>query len=97
MWHITHTVIVISASSTYVGYWIVPPEKPVGAVALQIWGDDENMRPRKKALIKFDNNVAHSCYQDGFQVEQPQDANQVLGPPGTAWIEFVSHFRFIFL
>jgi len=67
-----------AASSTFVGFWVLPPAKPVGEQGEAIWANVTDMLPRKRDFVLFDNNVAHSCYRDGFQAELGQDQNQVL-------------------
>ncbi|PRP88454.1 hypothetical protein PROFUN_03171 [Planoprotostelium fungivorum] len=69
--HIQNIFINNAASSAHVGYWYIPPASPLGTSG-KIW---PNMLPGRASFIQpFDNNVAHSCYKDGLQVEDGQDS-----------------------
>jgi len=75
--HPTNTFINNAASSTYVAYWYAFPDMPLN-IGVTLWGNDSSMTPTNKPIIKFDNNVAHSCYRDGFQSELHQNPAGVM-------------------
>ncbi|PRP73209.1 hypothetical protein PROFUN_03523 [Planoprotostelium fungivorum] len=85
MFWITHpqnSFINNAASSTFVGFWVIPPDSPLGTSG-KIW---PNMKPRLGVLMgPFDNNVAHSCYWDGFQAQDGQDDQGVLHGLSVGW------------
>ncbi|PRP73194.1 hypothetical protein PROFUN_03508 [Planoprotostelium fungivorum] len=85
MFWITHPQNIFknnAASSTHVGYWIIPPNTPLGLSA-KVWPD---MQPGRASFIQpFADNVAHSCYKDGLQVEDGQDSAGNLVQGKSSW------------
>ncbi|PRP76128.1 hypothetical protein PROFUN_15418, partial [Planoprotostelium fungivorum] len=80
--HPQNTFINNAASSAHVGYWIIPPDRPLGTSG-KIW---PNMMPRVGSFIgPFADNVAHSCFKDGIQVEDGQDDQGNLVPTKVGW------------
>ncbi|XP_069121969.1 cell surface hyaluronidase-like [Argopecten irradians] len=67
----------VAAGSENTGFWFVFPDSPIGlSQGLGFMAKDE---ARRTALVEFSNNVAHSNYVHGVNIDQKLLANFSIG------------------
>jgi len=84
-----------SASSAFVTYWFVMPEKPVNDLGIALWANVKWMAPRSMGLGPrgFVDNIGHSAYSDALQISNMLDDDQSL--PSGVWNAQSNITRFI--